>query len=92
MDPDTTLMVQPVILRMKERISIIDGCCTQCILYLVYTVLGVGCSWCMWYTVCAVHSVCCTGCALYMAINCDQEKEIYKVIILLLSIRKEAAR
>ena len=34
-------------------------------LYLVYAVLGVYCTWCMLYSVYAVLGVCCTRCMLY---------------------------
>jgi len=54
-----------VIVRMKGSQTILAGCCTWWILYLVYAVLGVCCTWCMLYLVYAVHGVCCTWCMLY---------------------------
>ena len=40
-------------------------CSTQCMLYLVYAVLGVCCTRCMLYSVYAVLGVCCTRRMLY---------------------------
>ena len=40
-------------------------------LYLVYAVLGVCCTWCMLYSVYAVLGVCCTWCMLYSVLTLD---------------------
>jgi len=50
---------------MKGRRTLLDGCCTRCMMYSVYAVLGVCCTRCMLYSVCAVLGVCCTRCMLY---------------------------
>ena len=34
-------------MRMKGRQTILSGCCTRCILNLVYVVLGICCTWCI---------------------------------------------
>jgi len=44
-------------------------------LYLVYAVLGVCCTWCMLYLVYAVLGVCCTWCMLYLVSTHDHGME-----------------
>ena len=45
--------------------TVLGVCCTWFMLYLVYAVLGVYCTRCMLYSVYAVLGVCCTQCMLY---------------------------
>ena len=45
--------------------AVLGVCCTWCILYSVYVVLGVCCTRCRLYSVYAVLGVCCTRCMLY---------------------------
>ena len=40
-EAEGTFSGQLVIMRMKGRQTILGGCCTRCILYSVYAVLGV---------------------------------------------------
>jgi hypothetical protein len=47
--------------------------CTWCMLYLVYAVLGVCCTRCMVYSVYAVLGVCCTWCLLLIMAWRDTE-------------------
>jgi len=54
---DAVLRGQLVIMGMKGRQTILAGCCTHCMLYLVYAVLGVCCTGCMLYWVYAVLGV-----------------------------------
>jgi len=83
-DAEATLRGQLVIVRMKGKQSILVGCYTQCILYmvysctrymlyLVYAVLGVCCTWCMLYLVYAVKGVCCPSCQLIIMTWRDRE-------------------
>ena len=64
-EAEATFRGQLVIIRMKGIQTILDGCCTRCMLYSVYAVLGVWCTRCMVYSVYAVLGVCCTWCMLY---------------------------
>jgi len=49
-EAEATFRGQLVMVRMKGRQTILGGCCTRCMLYLVYAVLGVCCTWCMLYS------------------------------------------
>jgi len=50
-EAEATFQGQLIIMRMMGRDTILGGCCTQCMLYLVYAVLGVCWTWCMLYSV-----------------------------------------
>jgi hypothetical protein len=42
---------QLIIMRRKGRRTMLGGCWSQCMLYVVYAALGVCCTWCMLYLV-----------------------------------------
>ena len=46
-EAEATFRGQLVIIRIEGRHTILGGCCTWCMLYLVYAVLGVCCTRCM---------------------------------------------
>ena len=50
-EAEATFRGQLVMMRLKGIQIISGGCCTWCMLYLVYAVLGVCCTWCMLYLV-----------------------------------------
>ena len=56
-EPEAILRGRLVIMRMKGRQTILGGCCTWWMLYLVDAVLGGCCTWWMLYSVYAVLSV-----------------------------------
>jgi len=56
-------------------------CSTQCMLYLVYAVLGVCCTRCMLYSVYAVLGVCCTRCSLLFMAWRDSERWLIFVFL-----------
>jgi len=72
---EATFWGQLVIVRMKERPTIMVGCCTQCLRYSVYSVLSACCTRCMLYSVYAVLGVCCTRCMLYSVLTHDHGME-----------------
>jgi len=53
----------------------VSNCCTKCMLYQVYAVLGVCCAWCKLCLVYAVLSICYTRCMLYMVLSLDHWME-----------------
>jgi len=46
--------------------AVLGVCCTWCMLYSVYAVLGVCCTWCMLYSMDAIYGVCCTQSMMYL--------------------------
>jgi len=67
---------QLVIMRMKRRQMILSGCCTHCMLYLLYA-----------YLVYAVLVVCCTWCMLYSVSTKDYGMERWRGLTLLCILR-----